>query len=790
MLEASEPTQRSEELRERLSKLSDASLRINSSLDLNTILQAVVEGARSLTDARYGALVVFDSCGGVRDFVTSGMSPEEQQSIGRWPKAVGLLGHLRESREPLRLRNLADHPTTVGFPANHPKMKSFMGMPIRHQEALYGSIYVTEKENAREFSLDDEDTIAMFASQAAMVISNALKYKAEQRAKSDLESLLDSSPLGLLVFDANTGNVLSLNEETKRIVESMGGNCASFEQLIGEMTFRRADGREFRVAELPLGQVLKSGETVRAEKISVSLPNGRTVTTLVNARPIYSHDGEIVSVVVSMQDITRLHELERIRAEFLGIVNSELRAPLTTIKGSTTTVLESPYPLDSSETRQFFRIIDEQTDHIRERLSDLLDVTRIEAGTLSIIPEPTDLGNLIFEAKEAFLSTGLKYEIAIDCPPELPLAMADRTRMMQVLHNLLSNASENSREESTILVAASHMDAEVAVSVTYEGNCESVEHLPVPSQICSWMADEEVTGIDGPDLGLAISRGIVEAHGGRISGEISESGTRITVAIPEATETSRVIATPSSEISPRETQAESQQERILAIVDDPLFLMYVRDTLSGAGYVPIMTRSTDVVNRLIREEKPSIVILDHALSGTNDFENMKSITEITDAPVIYLSEYSRARVIEEVMDLGASDFIVKPFSPSELVARVTAALRKKAASDHTHALEPYVLGDLEIIYAERRVRVAGSPVYLTATEYSLLFELSINAGRVLTHDQLIERVWSAPNSGDSQVLRAFIKSLRRKLNDDARSPRYLFTEHRVGYRMTKPEMSA
>ena len=86
--------------------------------------------------------------------------------------------------------------------------------------------------------------------------------------------------------------------------------------------------------------------------------------------------------------------------------------------------------------------------------------------------------------------------------------------------------------------------------------------------------------------------------------------------------------------------------------------------------------------------------------------------------------------------------------------------------------------------------MADRPVYLTATEYGLLFELSINAGRVLTHDQLIERVWSSPSSGDSQVLRAFIKSLRRKLNDDARNPRYIFTEHRVGYRMEKPESSA
>ena len=83
--------------------------------------------------------------------------------------------------------------------------------------------------------------------------------------------------------------------------------------------------------------------------------------------------------------------------------------------------------------------------------------------------------------------------------------------------------------------------------------------------------------------------------------------------------------------------------------------------------------------------------------------------------------------------------------------------------------------------------VAGRQVRLTATEYNLLFELSINAGRVLTHDQLLDRVWGAKNSGDSQVLRAFVKALRRKLGDDARNPTYVFTEHRVGYRMPKPE---
>ena len=131
MLEAGQQKQKSEELRERLSKLSDASLRITASLDLNTTLQAVVDGACTLTDARYGALLVFDDSGQVQEFVTCGITAEQTRRVGSWPKAIGLLGHLRDIHRPLRLSDIADHPTSVGFPKNHPQMKSFLGMPIR-----------------------------------------------------------------------------------------------------------------------------------------------------------------------------------------------------------------------------------------------------------------------------------------------------------------------------------------------------------------------------------------------------------------------------------------------------------------------------------------------------------------------------------------------------------------------------------------------------------------------------------------------------------------------------------
>ena len=779
-----------EKLRDRLSKLSDASLRITASLDIDTTLQAVIDGACSLTDARYGALLVFNDDGHVEKFLTSGITPEQRQSIGSCPKAVGLLGHLRDVRKPVRLRDVASHPTSTGFPKNHPSMKTFLGMPIRHQDELFGCIYLTEKAGGQEFTPDDEDTIVLFASQAAMAVSNALKFGAEQRANSDLQALLNSAPMGVLVLDAKTGDVLSLNEETRRMICGVSGQGVPLEHLLTGLTFRRADGREICLAESPLDRVLRSGETARAEEIVISLPNGRSVTTLVNARPIYSDEREIVSVVATMQWITPLQELGRLRTEVLGTVSQELRTPLTTIKGSTATVLGSPSALDPAETHQFFRIIDEQTDHIRDLMNNLRDVTQIEAGTFSINAEPANMTDIVVEATNAFQSSEAKNQVIVDLPPGLSPVMADRQRILQVLSNLLANASKYSHEASTVRVGATQEGSRVAVTVSDEGRGVSAERLPHLFRKFAWIDDEEgKTGFEGAGLGLAVCRGIVEAHGGYISAESSGPGfgTQITFTLPAVTEeeTLAVPAPPQLPVHGRKTPGE--QEAVLAVVDDSQMQRYVHDGLSAGGYSPLVTGNTEEVRRLIQEGRPCLVLLDLALAGSADFEVMKSILEITDAPIIFLSGYGRDQTIAEAFNLGAVDYIVKPFSPNELMARISAALNRKEVYGSTQTLEPYVHGDIEINYAERGVTVAGRPVYLTATEYRLVFELSINAGRVLSHEQLLDRVWGARSPGNSQVLRAFIKSLRQKLGDDVKSPKYIFTKHRVGYQMVKPD---
>ncbi len=184
------------------------------------------------------------------------------------------------------------------------------------------------------------------------------------------------------------------------------------------------------------------------------------------------------SVVVTMQDMAAVEEQERLWAEFLAMVSHELRMPLSSIKGFAVTVLESPTDPDPAVVRQLFRIIGEQTDHMHGLVSDLLDVARIETGTLPVDPDPAEVAALVDRARSAFTSAGGRDNVGIDVAPDLPLVMGDRRRIVQVSGNLLSNAARHSPEDSVIRVSASLAGAHVKVSVADQGRGVPAEDLP------------------------------------------------------------------------------------------------------------------------------------------------------------------------------------------------------------------------------------------------------------------------------------------------------------------------
>ena len=635
-----------------------------------------------------------------------------------------------------------------------------------------------------EFTQEDEETLMMFASQAALVITNARRHLEEQRARADLQTLMDTSPVGVVVFDALTGVPKSFNREAGRIVDSLRDPDQTPEDLLDTLTFIRADGREVSLREFPMAGLLSIGETLRAEEIVMRVPDGRSVTVLLNATPILSGDGAVESMVVTLQDMAAMQELERLRAEFLAMVSHELRAPLTSIKGSAATVLGSSADLDPAVVRQFFRIVEDQADQMNNLVSDLLDVARIETGSLAVSPEPAEVAALVNRARTAFASAGGGNTLEIDIAPDLPLVMADRRRIVQVLGNLLSNAARNSGQASPIRVTAALEGVHVAVSVSDEGRGIPSENLPLLFRKFSRAQMEEQGGDTG--LGLAICKGIVEAHGGRIWAESDGPGlgARFTFTLPvDGTGGASGLAPGSTRSSRQRRKAARGRVRVLAVDDDPQTLRYVRDTLIRFGYTPILAGDQEEAVRLMAEERPHLALLDLMLPGTDGIELMKHIQEIANVPVIFLSAYGRDEVIARAFEMGAVDYMVKPFSPTELAARIGSALRRREVPEPS---EPYVLGDLTIDYSARSVTLAGRPVQLTALEYRMLAELSANGGRVLTYEHLLERIWGE-NGGGMSPMRNIVGKLRQKLGDAGDNPTYIFTETRVGYRMPKWE---
>ena len=763
-----------EALQERLSRLTEASLLINASLDLDEVLRAVAENARVLTGARYAFIVPVDEASPPQEFVSSGLTPEEFERIRAWPDGMHLFENLRRLPDPVRIDDITAYVHELGLAPHPVPEKAMYCTALRHRGQKVGYFYLAGKQGGRPFTDEDEEILVVFASQAAAAIANARTFRKEQRARADLEALVDTSPVGVVVFDGKTGRPVSVNREARRIVEHLRDPGQTIEQLLEVVTSRQPDGTEVSFQEFPVArQFSQDQDTLRAMEMEFIVPDGRSVAALVNATPIVSADGSIESAVATMQDLGPLQEIERLRAQFVGMVSQELRAPLTSIKGSAAALLDTAAVLDPEERREYARIIDEHADRMRDLISELLDAGRIETGTLSVRPESWDVAALVERARHAFLRGGGPHRVLVDVPPDLPRVMAERRRIVQVLNNLFANAARNAPPSSPIRVSALGDGAHVAVSVTDEGQGVPPERLPHLFMKYTGTAKGKLGG----GLGLAICKGLVEAHGGRIWAESAgpRQGARFTFTLPAVEE---IAASPGQKTARGRA---GNLGTVLMAGDDPPTLRYVRDALAEAGYRPVVTGDHRALGQLVRTEAPRLALLDLIGPESGGIELMGRVPELSDVPVIILSGYGGDETIAKALQSGAADYIAKPFSATELTARIGAALRKRAEP------EPFVLGELAIRYDRRRVSVAGRAVELTATEYEVLRVLSLSAGRVVTFDSLIRRVWHGHKHGNRKLVRAFIRSLRRKLGDDAGEPAYIFSERGVGYRLGEAE---
>lgn len=224
----------------------------------------------------------------------------------------------------------------------------------------------------------------------------------------------------------------------------------------------------------------------------------------------------------------------------------------------------------------------------------------------------------------------------------------------------------------------------------------------------------------------------------------------------------------------------SSGARVLVVDDERAIRAFLRSSLNAEGYIVYEAATGHEALRSLPAHKPDIIILDLGLPDMDGTEVLEALRVWSDVPVIVLSVREREAEKIKALDLGADDYLTKPFSVGELLARMRAAFRR-TVRDADDAV--FVVGDLTVDVARRRVTLGDEEVSLTPTEYELLRTLVQHAGRVLTHTQLLQRVWGSEYRPDPHTLRVNVSNLRRKLEPDPSRPRYIITEPGVGYRL-------
>jgi two-component system KDP operon response regulator KdpE len=225
--------------------------------------------------------------------------------------------------------------------------------------------------------------------------------------------------------------------------------------------------------------------------------------------------------------------------------------------------------------------------------------------------------------------------------------------------------------------------------------------------------------------------------------------------------------------------------RILVVDDEPQIRRFLRLGLEGHGYAVHEATTAEAALRAAAAAPPELVVLDLGLPDCEGFAVLERLREWSRAPVIVLSVRSREAEKVRALELGADDYVVKPFGMPELLARIRAALRR--AADTAEPVPEFRVGGLEVDLVRRLVRVEGAEVRLSPKQYRLLQVLVAHAGKVVTHRQLVGAIWGAAHADDVQYLRVFVKKLRARIETDPARPAYLLTELGVGYRLRTPD---
>ena len=520
----------------------------------------------------------------------------------------------------------------------------------------------------------------------------------------------------------------------------------------------------------------------------------------VQSFPVRDNLDQLLGRGVLLDDITLERTPAQSRNETLALAAHELKTPLAIIKGCATTLLGNSMRWDAAILREMLQMIDTQTDRLHDILNTLLDVWRMDAGVQNLRLSEVRISKLLEQLLERWRKNAPRHQFKLNAPTEDIIVQCDALRIEQTLNHLLNNAVAYSSMGSVIKIQLETNEVEICLSISDQGIGIAPEHLDrIFDRFYRISRGEERA--TGSGLGLSIVRATIEAHGGKIWADSPGIGLGTTffctLPFTPLVETEPLDHIPlenavASSLSGPLTLPRtgplglSQRSKIAVVENDARIVRYLRAHLEEQQYhVQTVSYGIQLLRQLDLEE-PDIILLSTRLSDISGAEVLQRLREFSTIPVMMLCDNSAEDEHVRLLDLGADDLVLKPFSIKELLARVRVLLRRSIVQGEQQTADvTFRTGELTIDYAQHQVHVQGKQVQLSRTEYKLLCTLAQNAGRVLTHELLLERVWGAEYSREVDFIWVYISRLRRKIEADPRHPRYILTVPDVGYQLVK-----
>jgi len=639
--------------------LNAAARTLHRTLDVKRLLPEAAGTLAQTFGARRAGLVLFEERGG--DVISSGDWSHEAVRAVAAP--------LRRREAPLLIPDASARPDLIASGALGAD-EGLAAFPVRGRSRVLGGLVLVFTA-ARELTEAETRLVAAYADQLAMALDNASLFEEAENRKTRLEQVFASTSEGFLVLDLER-RVVALNRQGGDLFgvnphEVIGRGFSSLMETVrGSVEWTDSAGQAF-VAAIGRPEQTADGD------LQVRCPERRTLRWLV--MPTRDLLGAVVGATVTIRDVTREREIDRMKTEFVSTVSHELRTPLASIKGSLHLLLSDEGLVLDETQRHLVDISLKNTDRLVRLINNILDISKMEAGHIHLdldLHRPVDFIEVAVEGIKGFAeSRSIAIEAAV--APDTPEVRVDFDRMVQVVTNLLSNAIKFSPERGRVEVGARGAGNQVEIWVTDYGPGIAPEDVGRLFKKFQQLDGRTVRAAGGTGLGLAICRGIVDEHDGRIGVESRPGeGATFTVRLPVP---GVVDAAPRVELP---AQGADTVPLVLVVDDEPDVRALLRDMLNAAGVRVIEAGRVLEGVEMARQRQPDVITMDLMLPDLDGFEAIRLLREQPETratPVVVLS----AIEVEpgDPRALGAIIGLAKPFTSADLVQAIRSQIRPR-----------------------------------------------------------------------------------------------------------------